>query len=215
MDVKMLYRDRDIFVCLKPVGAVSEENDGRGDSLADVLREQNGGYIGVVHRLDRGVGGVMVYARTKQAAAKLSAAVQAHTLEKIYLAVVHGMPEKSATTLTDLLYHDRIKNKTFVVDRVRNGVKEAILDYEALKTYEQEPFGKVSLLRIRLHTGRTHQIRVQFASRGLPLVGDNKYGARDRSEIALFCHSLTFPHPSTGKKLTFTEYPEWAREESI
>lgn len=214
MDVRILYSDKDIFVCLKPVGVVSEET-AEGVGLADVLREQNGGYIGVVHRLDRGVGGVMVYARTKQAAAKLSAAVQAHTLEKVYLAFVHGVPTERSATLTDLLYHDRMKNKTFVVDRTRRGVKEAILDYETYKSYEQEPFGTVSLLRIRLQTGRTHQIRVQFASRGMPLVGDNKYGARDRCEIMLFCHRLTFPHPITGKRMTFSETPEWAREKSV
>ena len=208
MDIQMLYSDADIYVCRKPVGVVSEET-ANGTGLADWLREQNGGYIGVVHRLDRGVGGVMVYARNKKAAAKLSAAVQARTLEKTYLAIVHGKPTESAATLTDLLYHDRIKNKTFVVDRARNGVKEAILDYETLRTYEQEPLGTVSLLRIKLHTGRTHQIRVQFSSRGLPLLGDRKYGARSQCEIALFCHRLNFLHPVTGKRMTFSEMPEW------
>ena len=208
MEPTILYADDSIFVVKKPVGIVSEETtDGTG--LADALRAQNGGYIGVVHRLDRGVGGVMVYARTKTAAAKLSAAVQSHALQKIYLAVVHGKPEADRATLTDLLFHDRSKNKTFVVDRPRKGVKEAILDYEVLETLDHKELGTVSRLKIRLHTGRTHQIRVQFASRGLPLIGDNKYGAKDRTDIALFCHQLSFPHPKTGKIVSFEEDAEF------
>ena len=214
MEPVILYADEQIFVVKKPVGIVSEETtDGSG--LADVLREKNGGYIGVIHRLDRGVGGVMVYARTKAAAAKLSAAVQSHTLKKTYLAVVHGIPEADRDTLVDLLFHDRYKNKTFVVDRARKGVKEAILDYETLKTVDHDAFGVVSYLKIQLHTGRTHQIRVQFASRGLPLVGDNKYGAKDHSDIALFCHRLTFPHPKTGKIVSFEEDAEFSSWETF
>lgn len=206
MDIKMLYSDEEIFVCVKPVGMLSEETPDRSDpqSLADILSAQNGGYIGVVHRLDRGVGGVMVYARTKKAAARLSAAVQDHTFQKTYLATVHGTPEKSDDTLVDLLYHDRAKNKTFVVTRERRGVKQAILDYETLQT-EETAHGTVSLLKIRLHTGRTHQIRAQFASRRHPLVGDRKYGSTAHGDIALFCHSLTLPHPKTGVPMTFTE----------
>lgn len=208
MDLQILYQDDSVYVCVKPVGIVSEEAaDHTG--LADLLKEKNGGYIGVVHRLDRGVGGVMVYARTKAAAARLSDAVRTHAMKKTYLAIVHGVPQKSADTLTDLLYHDRVKNKTFVVDRVRHGVKEAILDYETVKSFDLPPYGSVSLLKIQLHTGRTHQIRVQFASRALPLIGDNKYGARDRTDIALFCHALSFPHPKTNQPLSFSALPEW------
>ncbi len=206
MNPQILYSDDQIFVVRKPVGILSEETADRS-SLADWLREQNNGYIGVVHRLDRGVGGVMVYAKTKPAAAKLSAAVQAHTMQKTYLAVVHGKPPEAAATLTDLLFHDRTKNKTYAVDRERRGVKPAILDYEVLSAQESPVYGTVSKLKIQLRTGRTHQIRVQFASRGLPLVGDNKYGAHDRTDIALFCCQIVFPHPKTGKILTFTQNP--------
>ncbi len=209
MELNFLYTDDEIFVVEKPVGALSEEGDA-GESLASALKEQNNGYVGVVHRLDRGVGGVMVYARTKAAAARLSAAVQEHTLKKVYFAVVHGVPTEPRARLTDLLYHDRARNKTFTVSRPRGGVKEAILDYEIIKTWDDAPLGSLSLVKIELQTGRTHQIRVQFASRGLPLVGDNKYGARDRSEIRLFCHALTFPHPKTGKEMHFSLTPEWA-----
>ena len=208
MELKIIYSDEHIVVCQKPIGIVSEETtDCTG--LADLLRTTPTDYIGVVHRLDRGVGGVMVYAKSKTAAARLSAAVQAHTFQKEYLAVVHGAPTSPAGRMTDLLFHDRFKNKTFVVDRARNGVKEAILDYEVIKTVDHALYGTVSLLRIELQTGRTHQIRVQTSSRGMPLVGDGKYGARDRSDIMLFCHKLTFPHPKTGKTLTFSAEPDW------
>ena len=204
----ILYSDASVYVCIKPVGLVSEETDNRG-GLADVLRERNGGYIGVVHRLDRGVGGVMVYARTREAAARLSDAVRTHEMKKIYLAIVHGTPQAPSDTLRDLLYHDRMKNKTFVVERERRGVKEAILDYETLRGVELDGGLAATLLKIRLHTGRTHQIRAQFSSRGLPLVGDRKYGSRVVSDIRLFCHELTFPHPKSGKMLTFSIVPEW------
>ena len=205
--MEILFENTSLIVAIKPPSLLSEQTP-HGDGFADLLAAQNGGYIGVIHRLDRGVGGVMVYAKSKQAAARLSAAVQAHTLQKIYLAVVHGAPERASDTLVDLLYHDRIKNKTFVVDRERRGVKQAILDYEVLATRKVDALGTISKLRITLHTGRTHQIRVQMASRGLPLVGDNKYGAKDKCEIALFCHSLAFPHPKTGRIMTFSLDPE-------
>ena len=209
MDIRFLYRDSEIFVVEKPIGVLSEESDG-DESLANALKAQNGGYIGVVHRLDRGVGGVMVYARTKASAARLSAAVQSHALQKEYLAIVHGKPTEPCGTLTDLLYHDRTRNKSFVVDRARSGVKEAVLDYKIVKSWESAPLGVASLVKIRLHTGRTHQIRVQFSSRGYPLVGDGKYGSREKSDIRLHSHAITFSHPRTGKLLTFESLPEWA-----
>lgn len=149
----------------------------------------------------------MVYAKTPSAAAKLSAQMQDHTFRKKYLAVVHGSPNQPNARLCDLLFHDRIKNKTFVVDRKRNGVKEAILDYESLGTVDHACHGSVTLLAITLQTGRTHQIRVQFSSRGLPLVGDRKYGAPSRDAIALFCTEISFRHPTSGKMLTFTQKP--------
>lgn len=208
MEPKILYDDSEIVVCQKPVGIVSEET-ASGDGLADMLRNQLGGYIGTVHRLDRAVGGVMVYAKSKRAAAALSAAVQERTFTKEYLAVVHGAPEATCGRMTDLLFHDRSKNKTFTVDRERRGVKEAILDYEVLRTWECELYGKVSLVKIALLTGRTHQIRVQFSSRGMPLIGDGKYGAHDRCDIRLFCHRLTFWHPLSKKQVTFSAEPDW------
>ncbi len=203
-----LFRDATLSVAIKPASLVSESTaDKRG--FADLIAQDNpGGYIGVIHRLDRGVGGVMVYANEKKSAGVLSKSLSEGLFEKEYIAVIHGRPEQAEGRLSDLLFHDRARNKTFVADRIRVGVKEAILDYTLLETVTDEVFGECSLVSIRLLTGRTHQIRVQFASRRHPLVGDSKYGARDRCPIALFCRSLSFPHPKTGERMTFTATPE-------
>ena len=203
MDLNLLYEDAHLIVAIKPPELVSEQTpDKKG--FADLIAAHTGNYVGTVHRLDRGVGGVMVYAKTPAAAAKLSTAVQQHRLQKEYLALVHGIPTPPAGEMRDLLFHDRTRNKTFVVERTRTGVKEALLDYQTEHTSQTEAFGTVSLIRIKLHTGRTHQIRVQFASRKLALLGDGKYGARgDRCPIALFSHRLTFAHPITQKELCF------------
>ncbi len=205
--MEILFEDRNITVAVKPPQLLSEQTPN-GDGFADLLAAHNQDrYIGTVHRLDRGVGGVMVYARTPAAAARLSQAVQARTLQKEYLAVLHGTPEAPQARLCDLLFHDRMRNKTFVVDRVRNGVKEAILDYALLGTREHPDYGVLSLVRVQLLTGRTHQIRVQFASRAHALLGDGKYGARDRCDIALFSCRLALPHPKTGKEMQFFKCP--------
>ncbi len=209
--MEILFEDKWITVAIKPTDAVSERTD-RGDGFADLLAARNPeGYVGVVHRLDRGVGGVMVYARESVAAARLSACVQNHSFQKEYLALAHGLPMPESGRLCDLLFHDRMRNKTFVVDRQRRGVKEAILDYEVLRQYENAQYGAYSLVKICLLTGRTHQIRVQFSHRGHPLLGDRKYGATDRCPIGLFCHRLSFPHPITGEQMTFEK--EWERME--
>ena len=204
--MEILYEDRDIFVAVKPIGAVSEQT-AASDGFADLLAARNDGYIGVIHRLDRAVSGVMVYARTQSAAAELSRAVQEHRFEKVYLAVVHGRPASDAGELRDLLFFDRQKQKSFVVDRVRSGVKEAILDYEVLETVEHPDLGEISLVRIILRTGRTHQIRVQFASRGHALVGDGKYGARERCDVGLFCTRIGFAHPRTKRPTVLEKAP--------
>ena len=203
--MNVLFEDTHIIVCIKPPHLSSEQTAAQ-NGFADLLAAQNGGYLGVVHRLDLGVGGVMVYAKTREAAARLSRDVQEHRLEKEYLAAVHGVLEEPVGTLRDLLFHDRRLNKSFAVSRERAEVKEAILDYTAEKKAESE-FGIVSLVRVKLHTGRTHQIRVQFSSRRHPLVGDGKYGARDRSPIALFSTRLAFSHPKTGERMEFSALP--------
>ena len=205
--MNILYEDNELTVAVKPTELLSEQSPDKS-GFADLLATRNqNGYIGVIHRLDRGVGGVMVYARTPVAAARLSEAVRDHTLKKEYLAIVHGVPNEKSGRLCDLLFHDRFKNKTFVVDRSRRGVKEAILDYEVQKSIEHPSLGMLSLIRIKLLTGRTHQIRVQFSSRGYPLLGDRKYGAPSHAPIGLFSCRLTLPHPKTHLEMTFEAEP--------
>ena len=194
--MEILYSDSDLAVCIKPVGLNSEAD------VPAVLTEALGGEFFTVHRLDINVSGVMVYARNKVAAAELSRAIQSGEMIKEYLARVHGTPPDSGL-LEDLLWKDSNKNKVFVVKRERKGVKKAVLEYITLQQ------GENSLIRIRLHTGRSHQIRVQFASRGFPLLGDHKYGARDGYPAPfLFSCKLTFPFK--GKALTFEATPDWA-----
>ena len=194
--MKILYHDSQIAVCVKPVGL---------DSQAEVpaaLTELLGGNFLPVHRLDKNVGGVMVYARTKEAAGKLSAAIQTGTMVKEYVAAVHGAPPVTGDW-EDWLFKDSSKNKVFVVKKERKGVKKARLEFARLRE------GETSLVRIRLHTGRTHQIRVQFASRGYPLAGDHKYGARDDfAAPMLYSCKLTFPWK--GKTVAFEDLPPWA-----
>ncbi|MBQ6997562.1 MAG: RNA pseudouridine synthase [Oscillospiraceae bacterium] len=194
--MEILYSDADLAVCVKPVGLDAEKD------VPAALKDALGGELYTVHRLDKNVGGVMVYARNKAAAAELSRAIQSGEMVKEYLAMVHGTPPESGL-LEDLLWKDSSKNKVFVVKRERKGVKKAVLEY---KTLHQ---GEDSLVRIRLHTGRSHQIRVQFASRSFPLLGDHKYGARDGFTAPyLFSCKLSFPFK--GKPLTFEATPDWA-----
>lgn len=200
--IQVLYQDRDIVVCVKPAGVLSE-----GEGMPALLRQQLGGEAYCVHRLDRDVGGVMVYARTKTAAAELSAMIASRAFGKEYLAVVQGNPAADAAVLRDLLYHDATRNKSYVVKRPRRGVREAELDYERLST-QNTPDGALSLLRVRLHTGRSHQIRVQFASRSMPLVGDGRYGSRyPKEDLALWSERVCFRHPITGEELRFSALP--------
>ena len=191
----ILYSDRDLAVCIKPVGLDSEAE------VPQKLKEILGGELFPVHRLDKNVGGVMVYARSRQAAAGLSKLIQEGRMVKEYFALIHGTPPESGDW-EDLLWKDSAKNKVFVVKRQRGGVKKARLEYRRLSA------GETSLVRIRLHTGRSHQIRVQFSSRGFPLVGDHKYGARDEhSAPMLYSCCITFPWK--GQELKFENVPVW------
>ena len=191
--MEILWETKSLVAVVKPPHLVSEQV-GDGSGLGDLLAERNGGYIGVIHRMDRGVGGVTVYAKNKDTAAKLSEEVREHRLEKVYLAVVEGCPETDEGELRDLLYYDRQRSKVFPVKRQRNGVKEAILQYRVLKTaVVPENQKTVSLVEVAPLTGRTHQIRVQFASRGMPLLGDRKYGGHGSLGISLVCHRITLP----------------------
>ncbi len=195
------FYDEQIVVCEKPLGTLSE---GEGaECLPALLRKKLGGEIYPVHRLDRDTTGLMVFARTSRAAAKLSAQITASTLKKEYLALLSGIPAEPSARLSDLLFYDRQKGKSFVVTKERKGVKRAELTYELLATD-----GERSLVSVNLLTGRTHQIRVQFASRKLPLVGDRRYGApADGSSIALHSYHLRFAHPTGGREMEFFSAP--------
>ena len=194
MDI--LYSDRDLAVCIKPVGLDSESE------VPAELKKSLGGEIFPIHRLDKNVGGVMVFARTKQAAAALSKAVQEGQMVKEYVAMVHGTPPETGDW-EDFLFKDSRKNKVFAVKKERKGVKYARLEFNRLTS------GETSLVHIRLHTGRSHQIRVQFSSRGFPLVGDHKYGSRDeRLEPMLFSCRIAFPWK--GESKVFEAKPDWA-----
>ena len=191
--MEILFSDKDIVVCVKPVGLDSEME------MPKALKETLGGEIFPLHRLDKNVGGVMVYARTKVTAASFSKAIQNGDMVKEYVAKVHGEPEDSGI-LTDLLFKDSRKNKVFVVKKPRAGVKEAKLQYRHLGE---------GLVHVRLFTGRSHQIRVQFSSRGFPLVGDHKYGSRDAATAPmLWSYRITFPYK--GETKVFEAKPEWA-----
>lgn len=199
--IDVLYRDDDLAVCVKPQGALSQ--DAGAQSVPGLLREALGAaQVWPIHRLDQAAGGVMVYALTERAAAALSRAVQNGQLEKTYLAVTQGTPQEPEGAWTDLLFHDQRRNKTFVVTRQRKGVREARLSYRVLAGD-----GRRSLVAVQLFTGRTHQIRVQFASRGLPLAGDGRYGGGKAERLGLWSWRLRFPHPKTGKTMTFSRLP--------
>ena len=189
--MEILYSDEHIVVCVKPVGVDSEHE------LPALL----GGEIYTLHRLDKNVGGVMVYAKNRTAAAKFSKLIQDGQLIKEYVAMVHGQPPEEGDW-QDLLFKDSRKNKVFVVKKQRAGVKAARLEFKRLTA------GERSLVRVRLHTGRSHQIRVQFSSRGFPLVGDHKYGSRAaETEPMLYSCCLTFPY--NGETVRFESYPQW------
>ena len=207
--MKIIFEDKDIIVVIKPVGMLSQSDEKGSESLPGALSQylkEKGDKAGiyVVHRLDKAVGGLMVYAKNPLSAAKLSSQVQSGEMIKEYIAAVHSKPEEEAGYMEDLLFKDSSKNKSFVVRRERKGVKKAKLFYEVIKT-ENTKFGEASLVKIRLFTGRTHQIRVQFSSRKMPLIGDGKYGASDNTDIALWSYRITLNHPSTNERMTFRE----------
>lgn len=194
-----IYHDSSIIVCIKPAGVLSTDEPG---GMPDLVRAALGdpkANVRTVHRLDRVVSGLMVLARSPQAASSLSRQIREQTFGKEYLAVVHGKPKKSIGTFTDLLLRSSTERKTYVVHHLEKGVQEAILDYETLAICNT-----LSLIKIHLRTGRTHQIRAQFSSRTLPLVGDRKYSnLNDECSIALWSHRLCFKHPDAGTPLDF------------
>ncbi len=205
MMTEILFEDKHYIVCVKQPGMLSEESDSP-ESLPLMLKSELGTDIFTLHRLDKPVGGAIIYAKSKKAAADFSALITENRLTKTYLAVLDGTPEKDEDRLCDLLFKDSRKNKTFVVKKLRKGVKEASLRYTV-----REKTDKNTLIHVTLETGRSHQIRVQFASRKLPLTGDGKYGSRDnKCNIALWSHSLEFDHPFTGEHVLIESNPDYS-----
>ena len=199
--IDILYADDDIVVCIKPARVLSTDEPG---GLPELLREQLGTEdFRTVHRLDRVVSGLMVVARNAAAASCLSRQIREDTFQKEYQAVVHGCPEKTEDRLTDLLLRDKARKMTVVVQEPGKDVQPAALRYQVLSSNQ-----RLTRLRIQLETGRTHQIRVQFASRNLPLVGERKYSElNDPCEIALWSFRLAFVHPRTGAQMEFAQKP--------
>lgn len=209
----ILFEDNHLLVVEKPVNIPTQADESGDKDLLTLLKEdikiryQKPGnvYLGLVHRLDRPVGGVMVFAKTSKAASRLSDAIRRHTFQKTYVAIVHGRPKKLKSRLVHHLVKDEKKNMVSVVPSTNNKGKEAILEYEVLATHEN-----FSLVRIQLQTGRPHQIRVQMAIIGHPLYGDQKYGTKVNQpgqQIALWSHKITVEHPTKKDSLTFVSYP--------
>lgn len=212
--MEILYQDNRIVVAVKPAGILSTDEPGGMPSL---LRQAlNTDCIRTVHRLDAQTGGVMVFARSRMAASLLSQQVRERQFSKCYLAAVHGTPQPQSGEMRDLLGRDSVRRVTYVADTPSADTREALLTYETLDTADG-----LSLVRVQLHTGRTHQIRVQFTSRGLPLVGDRKYGIPEDGTVplALWAYRLSFAHPQTGQEMSFTcpppETEPWTRFKGI
>lgn len=216
----ILYEDTDLIVCVKPVGIASQDERGLQPALTDRLKQhlakQNGKkgepYLGILHRLDKPVGGVMIYAKTKTAAAALSKQITSHQIKKHYYAVLSGAPEKSSGILTDYLVHDKKNYCSFISDSSNPEAKKAELSYRIV-----EQIDHFTLVDICLKTGRYHQIRVQFSHLGCPLYGDLKYSPeseqlavleqRNTFGLALYAYCLEFIHPKTGEAMRFFHIP--------
>lgn len=202
MPVQILYSDNELIVCVKPVG-ISSESPG----LPDLIQKQTGKKAYPVHRLDQGTGGVIILSFSSEFSSEMQSLFQKNQIRKEYLAVISGKPSESSGSYIDLLFHDKHLNKTFVVKRLRKGVKEACCDWTLIQSvlFDNRIY---SLVRIRLHTGRTHQIRIQFASRGMPLYGDRKYGSKSGSIPSLWSYSVGFTYPKEKRQpLILTSLP--------
>ena len=200
--MEILYSDEKIVVCIKPAGVPSNDEPG---GLPELVRSALGdpkATVKTVHRLDQVVSGVMVLARTARAAADLSEQIRNHQFEKEYLAAIHGCPAEDKGTFRDLLARNKAEKKTYIVTESGKDAQEAVLDYRVLAKTDE-----LSKVRIRLHTGRTHQIRAQFSGRGFPLVGDKKYGMGETCDIALWSCRVAFHHPKTGEFMEFQKEP--------
>lgn len=201
----IIFEDEDILVINKPVGILSEDSPKGEKGIISLLTNEKRRELYLLHRLDRDVAGVMVFAKNKKSASLLSTAIANGGFSKFYLAVIDAIPEESCGVFKDLLFKDSQKNRSFVVKRMRKGVREASLEYTVLG----ENSGK-AIVRVLLHTGRTHQIRVQFSSRKMPLTFDGRYGSKERGgRIALHSEKIEFTHPRTEQKVSFVCAPDF------
>lgn len=214
MNLKVIYEDNHIIVVEKPPNIPSQGDKTEDTDMLTIIKEYlkekynkpGNVYLGLVHRLDRPVGGVMIFAKTSKAASRLSNQVREKVFKKEYLAIVDGKPEKNKGTLENYLLKNEKTNTSKIVKENTSGSKYAKLEYEVLKYNEEID---LSLLKILLHTGRHHQIRVQLAGMGHSICGDQKYGTRGRGkQISLWAYKLTIEHPITKESMTFTDIPE-------
>lgn len=201
-EIQRIFEDETIIVCIKPAGVLSQRDASGKTNMQDLL-----GNVYCVHRLDREVSGIMVFAKNAKTAADLTKQIQEHTFQKEYMAVVEGNLEESSAILEDLLFKDSSKNKTFVVKKERKGVKKAKLSYETIAEGTDK-----TLVKIHLYTGRTHQIRVQFASRTHPVWCDRKYGSKETGNMALYSYSLSFMIKDQRKTFIYSDLANVLKE---
>ncbi len=214
MKLNVIYEDNHIIVVEKPAGVPTQADSTKDDDMYNLVRnyikekynKPGQAFVGIVHRLDRPVGGIMVFARTSKGASRLSEQIRNRSFTKIYLAEVYGHLKNKKGTLENYLLKDEKKNMSFISSKNEEGSKLARLDYEVIEERES-----TSIVKITLHTGRHHQIRVQFSNIGHPLVGDNKYGKieKGRSDVRLWAYSLEFKHPTKDEVMKFELKPNW------
>jgi 23S rRNA pseudouridine1911/1915/1917 synthase len=214
--LNIFYEDQELIVVKKPVGIESQETHSFSPDLVSEIKKhihhlstkKEEPYVGVIHRLDKPVGGIMVYAKTKEAASLLSRQIKENQMQKMYMAVVCGKPVDNVDNFVDYLLKDTGKNMSRIVEKGISGAKRAELRYQVVDTFKEEEL--LTLVKIWLITGRHHQIRVQFAGRGMPLWGDHRYNPKfaGQKSIALSACELSFLHPKTKKPLTFQMEPE-------
>jgi hypothetical protein len=211
MDINIIYSDKSIAVVEKPVGVPSQA-DKTGDADLQSILSDKFRYAGLIHRLDRPVGGLMVFALNKKSETFLSKEMSGDGFSKIYYAVCCGKPKQNNGTLTDWIVKNQRQNISSVSSKDDKKAKKAVLDYRVIKSVEDERFGFLSLLEVKLYTGRHHQIRVQTSNAGFPLWGDTKYNESFKNERnvspALYSAKIEFLHPETRKKVMFEKIPE-------
>jgi 23S rRNA pseudouridine1911/1915/1917 synthase len=211
--IKVIYEDNHLLVVEKPVNISSQQDESNDPDMLTLLKEDikerynkpGNVFLGLVHRLDRPAGGVMVFAKTSKSASRLSDQIRQREFKKKYFAVIHGVPQKSSDRLVHYLLKNTTTNTVKTVSKDIDGAKEAVLDYNVLQT-----IGELSLVSIELHTGRSHQIRVQFSAIGHPLFGDQKYGRninKPGQQMALWSNMLSFKHPTREEQITFECMP--------